>query len=96
MISNDVIFISDEKKLGKFLQLIFTNEVDRKFNVYIPVFYIDFFFIFKNEIDYGLYTERKILLRGLKFSRSENNFVGILKIMSNAAKDFDILATLIF
>jgi len=32
--------------------------------------------------------ESKILL-----NRSENNFIRILKIMSNAAKNFDILAT---
>jgi len=38
----------------------------------------------------------EILLRDLKFCwtiRSENNFVGTLKIMSGAAKTFDILAT---
>jgi len=42
-------------------------------------------------------TKRSILLRDLKFCwRSENNFVEILKIckkMSNAAKNFNILAT---
>jgi len=39
--------------------------------------------------------ERTILLRDLKFVgyRSENNFVGTLKVMSNAAKIFNILAT---
>jgi len=37
-------------------------------------------------------TEKTILLRNLKFCRSENNFVGILKIVSNAAKNFHILA----
>jgi len=38
----------------------------------------------------SIYTERTILLRDLKFGeyRSENNFVGILKIMSDAAKNF--------
>jgi len=38
--------------------------------------------------------ERTILLKDLKnFARyrSENNFVGILKIISNAAKNYDIL-----
>jgi len=33
-------------------------------------------------------TEQKIILLN-----HQNNFVGILKIMSNAAKNFDILAT---
>jgi len=33
-------------------------------------------------------TDLEIILLG-----HQNNFVGILKIMSNAAKDFDILAT---
>jgi len=48
-----------------------------------------------------IYTERTILLKNLKFLyRFENNFVldhqnnfGILKIMSNAGKNFGILAT---
>jgi len=41
-----------------------------------------------------LYVERTILLRDLKFGyRYENNFVKTLKIMNNAAKNFDILAT---
>jgi len=34
----------------------------------------------------------KNLLRDLKFDWSENNFVGILKIMNNAAKNIDNLA----
>jgi len=34
--------------------------------------------------------ERTILLRSFA---TENNFVKILKIMSNAAKNFDIIAT---
>jgi len=39
--------------------------------------------------------ERTILLKDLKIILLDyqNNFVGILKIMSNAAKTFDILAT---
>jgi len=47
-----------------------------------------------------LCTERAILLRNLKFCwvqkiillDHQNNFVGTSKIMSNAAKNFDILA----
>jgi len=42
------------------------------------------------------HTERTILLRDLKFcwiQIRQNNFVGILKIMSNIAKNVDILAT---
>jgi len=40
------------------------------------------------------FAERsKILLNYLVRYRSENNFVGTLKIMSNAAKNFDILTT---
>jgi len=46
-----------------------------------------------------LYAERTILLRNLKFCwiqkiillDHQNNFVGILKITNNAAKNFDIL-----
>jgi len=43
-----------------------------------------------------VYTERTYLLREdlkILLDRSENNFVGTLKIMSNAAKNCDILAT---
>jgi len=42
-----------------------------------------------------MYAARTILLRDLNFAgyRPENNFVGTLKIMSKAAKNFDILAT---
>jgi len=43
-----------------------------------------------------IYMEKTILPRNLKFFaryRSENNFVKILKIMTNATKNFDILAT---
>jgi len=43
-----------------------------------------------------MYTERTILLReNFAGYRSEYNFVGILKIMSNAAKKFDILAAIL-
>jgi len=49
------------------------------------------------------YMERTILLRNLKFCWTDlkiillddqNNFVGTLKVMNNAAKKFDILASL--
>jgi len=44
----------------------------------------------------GYHTERMILLRDLEFAGyiCENNFIGILKTMSNA-KNFDILARII-
>jgi len=47
--------------------------------------FIKFIFIF--------YMERMILLRDFAGYKSENNFVEILEIISNAAKNFDILAT---
>jgi len=41
-----------------------------------------------------VYTEKTILLRGLKFCWNyQNNFVETSKIMSNDAKNFDTLAT---
>jgi len=44
---------------------------------------------------YNTYTERAILLNTYKkiMLYHQNNYVEILKIMSNAAKNFDILAT---
>jgi len=57
----------------------------------------------RNEIFNYRITERTILLRDLKILLNtdlkiilldyQNNFVGTLKIMSNAAKNFDIMAT---
>jgi len=44
-------------------------------------------------LKFYFYIERMILLRDFAGYKSENNFFEILEIISNVAKNFDVLAT---